>query len=165
MAFKVPLSKLSRKYRDSTNETTSMFQNGPVPAADGSDYQAIRTDLAAALDAMEAFQHADVQLVSETFSIITHDPNGTDIPTDSGVQREAVVTLSQNDANGSTYQRTIPCVDFSVVTLAGQTSDEISPASAEWQGVNTALTAGNIRSSYGAGGNALQSANVGGRNN
>ena len=164
MAFKFTGSTLTRYYRDSTNEVTSMSIIGKLPEPDGSDYAAIQTALGAVLDAMEAWQSVNVQFVRETFSVSTVDPNGTDIPTDPAVQREAVVTLSINDANGNTYVRTIPCVNHANVVLASNSSDVISPASAEWLAINAALTDGLVRSTYQLAGNALQKACVGGRN-
>lgn len=165
MGVRVQKSTLTRFYRDSTNEVTSVSIDALVPAADGSDYTAIRNELAAVLDAMEAFQSVNTQLVRETFSVSVPDPNGTDIPTDSAVQREATVTFFMNDGSGSTFQRTIGCANHANVTLAGQGSDEISPASAEWQAVNAAVAAANIISPYGQTGVALQKAVVSGRNN
>lgn len=165
MAFKFTGSTLTRYYRDSTNEVSSMSINGALPAADGTDYQAIRTALGAVLDAMEAFQSVNVQFVRETFTVSTVDPNGTDIPADSAVQREAVVTLHFNDANGNTFIRSVPCVNHATVTLASGASDEVSPASAEWQAVNAAVTDTLVRSPYALTGVALQRATVGGRNN
>ena len=165
MAFKFNGSTLTRRYRDSTNEIGSMSINGVPVLADGTNYQAVYTALSAVLDAMEAFQSVNVQFIDESFIQRTVDPNGTDIPTDSAVQREAIVILNINDGQGNTFQRSIPCVNHANVTLASNSSDVISPASAEWQALNTALTDPSVSSPYQQIGCALQSASVGGRNN